>query len=582
LRAGATFPSPANKESFIMWTTFVSLCLALSGRAAQWPAPRRRPAFHRPSHRPRLEALEGRCLLSAGALDPTFGNGAGYVTTSPTTGADLARAALIQTDGKILAAGTVYVTKGSSSTEEFGVARYLAQDTVINGVTYHTGNLDPTFGTGGTALATFSGGADLKAAALAPDGKIVLSGATIISTKTSTQWVLAVARFNPYGTLDATFGNKGEVTTSFSVNTNSVNTNGKGSVVVQPDGKIVVAEGTNGGGLALARYNSNGTLDTTFGSGGKLLTPLAQQSDADALLLQPDGKLIVSGDTDPDYPYWKNSYWVLARYNPDGSLDSTFGTGGIVSGPFEGGGASGSGAALYPSGTANAGKIIVVGDVSGGGGMARYKPDGNLDTTFGTGGEVITSTNGPSSIAIAADGKLVVAANSNSAQAVFRFNADGSVDSTFGTGGIVTTAIGAGDSYATSVALQSNGDIVTVGYATNSTKSLFTVARYLPSEPEIGSFTANPNPVTSGSSVTLTASAITDANPNSTVRQVAFYYYDGNGNQVTLGTVTTGSGGAWTLNYTVTLAPGTYTVYAQAEDSYNVLGDPIGLPLQVQ
>jgi uncharacterized delta-60 repeat protein len=270
-----------------------------------------------------------------------------------------------------------------------------------------------------------------------------------------------------------------------------------------------------GGGLALARYSSNGSLDTTFGSGGKVLTPLAQQSDADALLLQPDGKLIVSGDTDPDYPSGNNSYWVLARYNANGSLDSTFSTGGIVSGPFEGGGASGplgKGAALYPSRTANAGKIIAVGDVSGGMGMARYTPDGSLDTSFGTGGEVITSTNSPTAIVIATDGKLVVAGRYNGAQAVFRYNSDGSVDGTFGTGGIVTTAIGVGSSYASAVVLQSNGDIVTAGYATNSTKSLFTVARYLPSEPEIGSFTANPNPVTSGSSVTLTASNITDTN----------------------------------------------------------------------
>src|SRR5262245_29439831 len=103
-----------------MWPTFLRLWLALTGKTSQRRAPRSRPPFRRSTFRPCLEALEDRCVPSAGALDPTFGNGVGYVTTSPTTGADLARAGLIQPDGKILAAGIVYVPKGnSSSTEEF-------------------------------------------------------------------------------------------------------------------------------------------------------------------------------------------------------------------------------------------------------------------------------------------------------------------------------------------------------------------------------------------------------------------------------------------------------------------------------
>jgi hypothetical protein len=103
------------------------------------------------------------------------------------------------------------------------------------------------------------------------------------------------------------------------------------------------------------------------------------------------------------------------------------------------------------------------------------------------------------------------------------------------------------------------------------------VARHLPSAPQIGSFTASQ--VGAGAPVTLTAANITDANPNATVRQVDFYYFDSGGNKVSLGTATQGSGGAWSVS--VNLTAGTYTVYAQATDSYGVLGDAVSLTLTV-
>jgi hypothetical protein len=108
------------------------------------------------------------------------------------------------------------------------------------------------------------------------------------------------------------------------------------------------------------------------------------------------------------------------------------------------------------------------------------------------------------------------------------------------------------------------------------------LVRLLPSEPEIGSFTANPNPVASGSNVTLTASNISDGNPNSTVTQVTFYYYDLNGNKIVLGNGTSDGLGDGSLTFTVNLAAGSYTLYAQAEDNYGVLGDPDTLTLNVQ
>jgi uncharacterized delta-60 repeat protein len=564
-----------------MWPTFPSLRFTLSGSAPRRPASRRRPAIRRPSGRPRLEALEDRCLLSAGALDPTFGNGAGYVTSSPTNGADNAYSALIQPDGKILAAGRGYIMNARQTVNtatDFAVARYNSN-----------GSLDTAFGSGGAALANFGpetlnptvnhpswvvfGGptALYPQAGTVNDGKIVMAGwidKYWYSGQASVdQFYIGLARFNANGTLDSTFGNQGEVATSPATFRRG------GPVVIQPDGKIVVAGGTTTG-FALARYNGNGTLDTSFGSGGEVLTPLGQwTSHGDALLLQPDGKLIVVGETPTSSA--GDNVWEMARYNPNGSLDATFGNGGIVSGPFIGTGAEPSGAALYPSGAANAGKIIVAGDTATASGMARFNPDGSLDSTFGAGGAVTTTAASFRSVAIAADGKLVLGGN-NSTNAVIRYNADGSPDGTFGTAGIVTGPVSDG-----AVALQPNGDIIVVaGMGTNG-KVDFAVARYLPSEPEIGSFTASPNPVASGSSVTLTASNISDGNPGATITQVAFYAQV-NGSNTLLGYGTQTSPGVWTFTFTVNLAPGTYTLYAQAEDSYGVFGDLAALTLNVQ
>ncbi len=114
-----------------------------------------------------------------------------------------------------------------------------------------------------------------------------------------------------------------------------------------------------------------------------------------------------------------------------------------------------------------------------------------------------------------------------------------------------------------------------------------TLARYLMASPQIGTFTASPNPVTSGGSTTLTASGITAPNPGSTIIQVAFYLDSNNdsvldGSDTLVGYGTQTSPGVWTYRFTVSLAPGSYTLFAQAEDSYGVFGDPLALTLTVQ
>jgi hypothetical protein len=135
------------------------------------------------------------------------------------------------------------------------------------------------------------------------------------------------------------------------------------------------------------------------------------------------------------------------------------------------------------------------------------------------------------------------------------------------------------------MALEPDGRVVLAGIARPSGTTYPTdvaLARFLASAPQVGSFTASPNPVLSGSSLTLTASNITDGNPNSTVTQVAFYYIDGSGTQQLLGYGTQTSPGVWTFTFTVNLAPGTYTLAAQATDSFGAIGDPFAIALTVQ
>jgi uncharacterized delta-60 repeat protein len=369
------------------------------------------------------------------------------------------------------------------------------------------------------------------------------------------------------------------------------------AVAVTVSGQIVAAGESNNNGWVnwlLARYNPDGTLDPTFGSGGEVTTTFSSGARVYGIVPQADGKIVLVG--------MGGSVSVLARYNADGSLDPTFGNGGIAAtvGPAGASGRTILGAALYPStGQANAGKIVAVGSASftsSSGGTSqplveRFNPDGSLDTTFGNGAGYVTIGSpqplyfGARAVTVQADGKLVVVGTgpSNTTNLVARLNADGSLDTTFGQGGLVTTAIGTNPSgdYFNGVALQANGAIVVAGQAKIGGKDDFTVARYLPSEPQIASFTASPNAVASGSSLTLTASNITDGNSGATVTQVAFYVQL-NGTTTLLGYGTQTSPGVWTFTYTVNLAPGTYTLFAQAEDNYGVFGDPFALTLTVQ
>ena len=292
----------------------------------------------------------------------------------------------------------------------------------------------------------------------------------------------------------------GDSTTGFGRNGKVVTAVGPGdsipyALIVEPDGKLVAA-GESGKGLALARYKRDGSLDTSFGRGGKVTTAIRGGSgSAGALVLQPDGKLVAAGQSNNGS---KPSVFTLVRYHANGSLDTSFGRGGKVTTAIGSGGSSASALVLQPDR-----KLVAVGSSKSGSvengsvkesfALARYNPDGGLDTSFGRGGKVTTAIGlGDSAgyeVVRQPDGKLVVAGETDGGLlpngfratdfALVRYNRDGSLDTSFGRGGKVTTVIGRSGSFAGALILQLDGRLVAAGSSTsNGLRYDFALVRY--------------------------------------------------------------------------------------------------------
>lgn len=308
------------------------------------------------------------------------------------------------------------------------------------------GGLDPAFGNGGKVFTAFNNGNasdEAQAVAVQPDGKILVAGA---SEQGATGYDFAIARYNADGTLDTSFGNGGRVTTSFGNGADKAY-----ALLLQPDGKIVVAgdsaQGGSGTDFALARYNANGSLDSTFGNGGKVLTAIGSANAREtvyALALHTVGGVarIVAVGGEGDF--------IAAAYRSDGTLDAGFGAGGLVQQLF----GSVIGAARGVVVTAD-NQLVIAGHVGHDFAVVRLLPGGALDSSFGTGGRAtlpVSTDNWDEATALVqqADGKLllggwVYTGNSSSADTVLvRLTANGSPDTGFGPGGVRTTAVAAG------------------------------------------------------------------------------------------------------------------------------------------
>jgi uncharacterized delta-60 repeat protein len=341
----------------------------------------------------------------SGRLDPSF-SGDGKVITGFRSGRhDVAYAVALQADGKIVVAG---VSNGSG-TNDFALARYQPD-----------GTLDPTFGRRGKVLTNFGSGSNDVAYALAlqPDGKIVVAGASNED--------FALARYLSTGALDPSFDGDGTVTTNFFTLATGDSRDVAYALVIQSDGKLLAAGSAGSFSLfALARYTPTGALDPSFSDDGKVTTNLLEGCDCDfshrvsALALQSDGKIVAAGSRFGSGGY--GAAVALARYLPTGALDPTFSGDGLV-GIFGSDDSShGAAVVLQPDG-----KIVVAGffvngfdisftDIA----LARFLPTGVLDLAFSGNGWVTTKFGSDSVDSAAAlaiqprDGRLVLAGSTD-------------------------------------------------------------------------------------------------------------------------------------------------------------------------
>ncbi|HKD19587.1 MAG TPA: S-layer homology domain-containing protein, partial [Thermoanaerobaculia bacterium] len=404
--------------------------------------------------------------MSDGTPDSAWGNG-GEVTTD-TTGStgNYVFGMATQADGKIVAAGF-----SSLAGPDFALARFQAN-----------GSLDSSFGSGGIVLTDFTGRADAaNAVVIQTDGRIV-AGGTALAADTSVYFGFALTRYDTNGNLDATFGTGGKVVTSIQPPGADDEVQ---ALALQVDGKIV-ASGfsidavTGTPKFALARYDTSGDLDATFGTGGTLVTSFfGVEDEARAIAIQADQKIVAAGYATNAAPEF-----ALARYNTDGTLDAAFGTGGLVTTSFFGNDDEAFAVAIQPDQ-----KIVVAGYAANAApeiALARYNSNGSLDATFGSGGLATASILGNDdralALAIASDGKIVVTGYALGATrqfAVARFKPDGTLDTSFGTGGTSTTSVGGIDDEAHAVTLSADGRITAGGFAVGSTTGPdFAIVRY--------------------------------------------------------------------------------------------------------
>ena len=403
-------------------------------------------------------SLIGVARASAGDLAAGFGLG-GKVITDFSSNIDVAAAVAVYPDGRIVLAGSSQSTDNYLDTD-LALARYNPD-----------GSLDQTFGNGGLVTTDLNEYESSRAVAIQPDGKIVLAGT--ISRSNGTQ-DFVVVRYNEDGTLDSSFGQDGVVTTDF-YNTMDF----AADMAITPNGEIVVA-GTIHWSIpksdfAIARYRSNGELDETFGSDGKVTFGLESAHEfLAAMALSSKGEIVLVGDTITPQPEVYNSDCIVVRLNRDGSPDASFGDDGMVITDFTSVDMTGD-VALTPGG-----EIIVVGTVEPSPPpkfdfvVARYDRHGNLDPSFGTGGHVFTDFSMRDdfafAVAVRPNGKIVVAGKSGlvigSSQndfALARYERDGTLDQSFGSSGIVTTDFSSYTDEAAAVTILPSGRIIVAG-----------------------------------------------------------------------------------------------------------------------
>lgn len=329
-------------------------------------------------------------------------------------------------------------------------------------------DFDPDFGTNGVAVTPI--GVDFSMAygmVVQPDGKIILGGAARLGT-----YKFAMVRYNTDGSLDPSFGNNGIVTTAI-----DKADYGK-AIALQPDGRIILsgyaATPSYDYYAVVARYNNDGSIDNSFGTNG--LSPLTIEN-TESVVLQADGKIVVAG--------FSSDNFAMARLNANGSLDTSYGANGYVITQMKDPDGSNTPSYVLELAVQNDGKILAAGftysyetyqDVA----VARYLTDGTLDATFADAGIFRTDLGGwadfASTLDIQDDGRIVIGAHKEKISipgipaydgAIIRLNTDGSYDQTFGENGVAYYDLAEHATYVTSVFVQDDGRILFTGQVVN-------------------------------------------------------------------------------------------------------------------
>ena len=399
-------------------------------------------------------------------------------------------------DGKVatdftrgLDAASGVAIQGDGKVIAAGTANYRGANARFALARYNTnGALDATFGGDGKVTTNFTSAWDgaFSVAIQPADAKIVVAGeAGGTGPAESAAARFALARYDTAGVLDPTFGGDGKVTTKVSRGADFV----FGLAIQAADGKIVVTgrAGGSGGRIGLARYNPDGSLDPTFGGDGKVATNITTGDDrADDLVIQADGRIVVAGTAN----YFSNgARFALVRYDTDGSRDASFSGDGVVTthlaSTFDGA----FGVTVQPGD----GKIVVAGQAGGGDagrfGLARYNTNGSLDGTFGGDGKVITDFTArldyAEDVEIQTDGKIVAGGairffGPDSRFAIARYELNGALDTTFGGDGRVTTDFSAGRGGIFGVEIQPADAKIVAVGPAGFFGGRFGLARYLP------------------------------------------------------------------------------------------------------
>src|SRR5262245_40207706 len=516
----------------------IGLALAVVGEVMVWPA------------RTDAGSILSTAKFSSGDVDPTYGSLGIAQAFRQSFALFAAPNGTVQTaDGRLLVAATV----SAGNQDVIGIARFSS-----------AGTIDTAFGNAGQVITFFKSAAPSpQGVALQTDGRIVVSGRIRGNAKNATYDTLLV-RYLPNGSLDSTFGDGGSVIIDLS---GTKIDDGANDVAVQSDGKIIVAA-DYGGQLVVARFFSDGSLDTSFGTEGKVTPPIGKLlGSARSIAALPNGRILVAArGTAGTTPMT-----AVVKLQSTGALDSSFGSGGIVQRSFSSEAIGSSSAPIESfSGMivqSTDDRIVLYGDNGGEPKVwvARLNADGTYDTSFGTKGKMICPSSfidggGGTGIAVQTDGKIVLAGSvidPPGAPGTICINANGTIDGTFGVDGLAVS-LSAQALSGLGAVVQPNGRILVVTAGTTTC----TVFGLFEDDPLMN---LTPHPVGANARISLGVS--TTHGLNGPILAVEFWLdFDGDGAldnavDIDLGKAS-GSGPNWGLNVPVIWAAGTHTYFA--------------------